>query len=95
MEAEPELGRRRGLGCRLARGLVCGRVGERDRQQKLLSLTEEGRALEQALFEDLRRNMAGSYPAAGDTAVTGYWILMQHLMRGEAREQFRRLHSRQ
>ncbi len=77
------------------RGLVCGRVGERDRRQKLLSLTDEGRALEHALFEELRRNMANAYQAAGETAVTGYWIVMQHLMRGEAREQFRRLHSRQ
>ena len=77
------------------RGLVCGRVGERDRRQKLLSLTDEGRALEHALFEELRRNMANAYQAAGETAVTGYWIVMQHLMRGEARDQFRRLHSRQ
>ena len=52
-------------------------------------------ASENALFEDLRRNMANAYQAAGETAVTGYWIVMQQLMRGEAREQFRRLHSRQ
>ena len=77
------------------RGLVCGRVGERDRRQKLLSLTDKGRALENALFEHLRSNMANAYQAAGETAVTGYWIVMQQLMRGEAREQFRRLHSRQ
>jgi DNA-binding MarR family transcriptional regulator len=77
------------------RGLVCGRVGERDRRQKLLSLTDEGRTLENALFEDLRRNMANAYSAAGESAVTGYWVVMQHLMRSEARTQFGRLHSRQ
>ncbi|KKI19764.1 MarR family transcriptional regulator [Sphingomonas sp. 179-I 2A4 NHS] len=77
------------------RGLVSGRVGERDRRQKLLSLTDKGRALENALFEHLRSNMANAYQAAGETAVTGYWIVMQQLMRAEAREQFRRLHSRQ
>ena len=63
--------------------------------ETLLSLTDEGRALEHALFEELRRNMANAYQAAGETAVTGYWIVMQQLMRAEAREQFRRLHSRQ
>lgn len=39
----------------------CGRVGERNRRQKLRSLTEEGRALAQALFEDLRPNLANAY----------------------------------
>jgi DNA-binding MarR family transcriptional regulator len=77
----------------LNRGLITTRAGERDRRQKLLTLTKDGCALELALFEDLKRNMSRAYQDAGEAAVTGYWVLMQHLMRDDAREQFCRLHE--
>lgn len=75
------------------RGLIDARPGTRDRRQRLLTLTREGQDLETGLFEDLRRNMARAYQEAGEGAVAGYWMLMQHLMHDDARDQFSRLQS--
>ena len=76
------------------RGLIVARTGTQDRRRRLLALTPEGQELEANLFNDLKRNMARAYHEAGETAVTGYWILMQHLMNGEARDQFSQLQGR-
>jgi DNA-binding MarR family transcriptional regulator len=73
-------------------GLLTQRPGERDRRQRLLTLTDAGAELEMALFTDLRHNMAQAYAAAGGQAVAGYWVVMQNLMGEEARAQFARLH---
>lgn len=69
-------------------GLIEGRTGERDRRTRLLFLTEEGAVLEHQLFEQLHANMARAYAAAGETAVNGYWVLMQHLMDENAHGHF-------
>ena len=47
------------------RGLVETRAGERDRRQRLLRLTEAGRAMESDLFEGVRQRMAAAYAQAG------------------------------
>lgn len=78
----------------IERGLIVARPGTQDRRRRLLALTPEGQKLEANLFDDLKRNMARAYHEAGETAVTGYWILMQHLMNGEARDQFSQLQGR-
>jgi hypothetical protein len=55
----------------------------------LLKLTPEGAKLEKAIFDDLHDNVVRAYRAAGSEAVTGLWIVLQHLMGEEARVQFR------
>lgn len=69
-------------------GLIERRAGEQDRRQRLLFLSPLGAELEHSLFAELRQNMSRAYTAAGEDAVAGYWVVMQHLMSQEARDQF-------
>ena len=69
------------------RDLVCMRAGDFDRRQRLLRLTEQGIALETALFEEQRDRMAKAYSYAGQEAVAGYWAVMEALIPAEARAQ--------
>ena len=62
------------------RDLVETRIGERDRRQRLLSLTAEGAGLEQELFETLRQNWATAYARAGQSAVTGFWSVLEGMI---------------
>ncbi len=55
------------------RGLVETRPGDRDRRQRLLRLTEAGKALENELFEALRERLSAAYASAGQSAVSGFW----------------------
>lgn len=61
-------------------GLVEQAVGTLDRRQRLLRLTEDGRALEAELFEALRQRVAGAYAAAGQQAVSGFWAVLSGLI---------------
>ena len=70
------------------KNMIEARVGEKDRRNKLVYLTAIGYELEQVLFDELDENMARAYGAAGETAVEGYWTLMQHLMSSAAHENF-------
>ncbi|MEG3165981.1 helix-turn-helix domain-containing protein [Sphingomonas sp. PB2P19] len=65
-------------------GLIESRPGDRDRRQRLLRLTPAGAKLEKDLFIVLHENMARAYAASGGQAVAGYWVVMQHLMGGDA-----------
>ena len=71
----------------VVRDLVCMRAGDVDRRQRLLRLTEQGIALETALFEEQRDRMAKAYSYAGQEAVAGYWAVMEALIPAEARAQ--------
>lgn len=62
------------------RGLVETRAGERDRRQRLLTLTEAGRKLESDLFEVGRQRMSQAYAQAGQQAVTGFWAVLEGLV---------------
>ena len=68
------------------RALVTQRVGERDRRQRHLHLTEGGRALETQLFDCLRHSMADAYTAAGQQAVGGFWQVLTGLIQPGDRE---------
>lgn len=61
------------------RGLVEIRVGREDRRQRLLRLTEAGRALDAELFEALRGRLAAAYAKAGQQAVGGFWAVLEGL----------------
>lgn len=65
------------------RGLVETRAGERDRRQRLLSLTASGAALEAELFAALREKLSHAYSRAGQNAVTGFWSVLEGLIPAE------------
>lgn len=67
------------------RDLVTTRVGEHDRRQKLLRLTEAGCALESDVFEQLREGLSVAYTTAGQDAVTGFWHVLEGLIPVEER----------
>lgn len=62
------------------RGLVQARVGDRDRRQRLLRLSEAGYALDNELFNASRDIMAGAYAQAGQQAVSGFWAVLEGLI---------------
>lgn len=62
------------------RGLVENRPGAVDRRQKLLRLTPAGVDLEARLFGSLREKMAHAYGNAGQSAVTGFWQVLEGLI---------------
>lgn len=72
----------------IGKALMEQRPGDRDRRQRLLQLTAAGSELERALFDELHDNVARAYAASGADAVGGFWVVMQHLMGAEGREQF-------
>lgn len=73
------------------RRLVETRPGERDRRQRLLSLTAEGTALENELFEAARKRMAHAYAQAGQHAVSGFWAVLEGLIPADDLPQVRQL----
>ena len=68
------------------RNLVITESGKIDRRQKLLRLTEDGRALENELFGQLRARLSAAYVAAGQEAVTGFWHVLEGLVPEEDRK---------
>jgi DNA-binding MarR family transcriptional regulator len=56
----------------VAKGLIARQPNARDRRQRLLELTNDGRNLEEALHGRLRRRLARAYRAAGAEAVAGH-----------------------
>ena len=62
------------------RGLVETRPGERDRRQRLLSLTAAGMQMESDLFDSIRVRMSAAYARAGQQAVTGYWSVLEGMI---------------
>ena len=66
-------------------GLVDSAPGRNDRRQRLLTLTETGRALERRLFERQRERLAAAYREAGGPAVDGFRRVMRGIMEPPAR----------
>lgn len=62
------------------RKLVQTRPGTSDRRQKLLRLTESGRALEARLFDGLSEKLSAAYGSAGQAAVSGFWQVLEGLI---------------
>ncbi|WOK38166.1 MarR family winged helix-turn-helix transcriptional regulator [Sphingomonas sp. C3-2] len=74
-----------------ARGLVEQRPGINDRRQRLLRLTPEGSALEQQLFNLLRERLSAAYGQAGQSAVAGFWQVLEGLIPLRERDRVARL----
>jgi DNA-binding MarR family transcriptional regulator len=72
------------LGAVVEQGYVAQAQGQEDRRQRLLTLTQSGRALERRLFERQRERLAAAYREAGAEAVDGFRGVMQGIMDEEA-----------
>ncbi len=68
------------LGQLVEQEYVAQEKGTRDRRQRLLHLTEKGRALERRLSAAQRTRIARAYGAAGGDAVNGFRAVMLSLM---------------
>ena len=69
-------------------GLVDSRVGQRDRRERHLYLTERGDALERELSYAQRARMRAAFREAGPTAVAGFREVLEHMMDPELRRHF-------
>lgn len=76
------------LGQLVAEGFVVQRPGPRDRRQRLLALTEKGRALERELTEAQRKRLARAFRLAGADAVAGFHTVLLNLVDDEHRGRF-------
>ncbi|NOR61615.1 MAG: MarR family transcriptional regulator [Rhodobacteraceae bacterium] len=72
-------------------GLVESRIGKRDRRQRNLHLTTEGKALEKELSNAQRQKMRKAYSAAGPEAVQGFRTVLNAMFEPEAAAQIKRL----
>ena len=61
-------------------GLVESHVGQKDRRQRHLFLTDDGKKLEQKLSDAQRQRMRSAYRAAGPDAVSGFRKVLEAMM---------------
>lgn len=76
------------LGQLVEEGYVRQTRGERDRRQRLLELTDKGRALERQLSAAQMEMVARAYRAAGAEAVEGFRTVLLGLINEEDRKRF-------
>lgn len=74
--------------------LVDSRVGQRDRRERHLFLTEAGQQLEAELSEAQRSRMRDAYRAAGPAAVQGFRTVLEAMMDREQRRQYEALREK-
>lgn len=67
-------------------GLVEQRVGEADRRQRLLFLTEAGAAFEERLSAPQRARLMRAFREAGPEAVDGFHTVLQRMMDADQRQ---------
>ncbi len=67
-------------------GLVDSRIGQQDRRQRNLFLTEAGITLERELSEAQRKRMRKAYSNAGVEAVQGFRTVLEHMIDSNLRE---------
>ena len=72
----------------IADGLVESRVGNRDKRERHLSLTEKGKALERELSDAQRARMRAAFRAAGPDAVAGFKLVLEHMMEPRLRQRY-------
>lgn len=67
-------------------GLVEQKIGEADRRQRLLYLTEQGAAFEERLSAPQRARLTRAFREAGPSAVAGFRQVMELMMDADDRE---------
>lgn len=75
-------------------GLVESRVGERDKRERNLFLTETGEALEAELSEAQRTRMRAAFRAAGPESVAGFKQVLEAMMDPDQKRQYKSLMER-
>ena len=75
----------------IAEGLVESRVGNVDKRERHLYLTEDGRALESRLSDAQRARMRAAYRVAGPEAVAGFRQVLEAMMDTDMRRAYVRL----
>ena len=75
-------------------GLVVSTVGEADRRERNLRLTEAGETLEAMLSEAQRNRMRGAYRQAGPEAVAGFRKVLEAMMDEDQRRHYEALKAR-
>ena len=76
------------LGQLVREGFIVQKTGTADRRQRLLQLTDKGRALEAELTSEQRARIAAAFKAAGGPAVDGFRTVMLGIMDPSARARF-------
>jgi len=69
-------------------GLVESRVGETDKRERNLFLTEDGDILERKLSDAQRARMRAAYRSAGPEAVAGFRTVLEAMMEPELRRKY-------
>lgn len=72
-------------------GLVESRVGQTDKRERHLFVTDKGRDLEQTLSDAQRSRMRAAYRDAGPDAVAGFRRVLEAMMDPEMRRAYARL----
>jgi DNA-binding MarR family transcriptional regulator len=72
-------------------GLVEARVGDKDRRERHLYLTDEGALLEQTLSDAQRARMRAAFRDAGPEAVAGFRTVLEAMMNDNLRHQYQSL----
>ena len=72
----------------IADGLVSSTVGQRDKRERHLHLTDKGAALERSLSDAQRDRMRSAYRAAGPAAVAGFRQVLEAMMDDEMRHHY-------
>jgi DNA-binding MarR family transcriptional regulator len=72
-------------------GFVESRVGTSDRRERNLYLTEDGTALEHRLSDSQRARMRAAFRKAGPEDVAGFRRVLEAMMEGEMKRQYRSL----
>jgi DNA-binding MarR family transcriptional regulator len=72
-------------------GLVESRVGEQDKRERHLFLTDNGASLERELSDAQRQRMRAAYRQAGPEAVAGFRQVLEAMMDGEQKRQYQSL----
>ena len=72
-------------------GLVESRIGQTDRRERHLYLTEDGKALERRLSDAQRVRMRSAFRNAGPEAVAGFRTVLEEMMDPEMRRHYRAL----
>ncbi len=72
-------------------GLVEARVGDKDRRERHLYLTDEGALLEQTLSDAQRARMRAAFRDAAPAAVAGFRTVLEATMNDNQRHQYQSL----
>ena len=75
-------------------GLVESRVGNSDKRERHLYLTEAGAALERKLSDAQRSRMRAAYRAAGPQSVAGFRRVLEAMMDPEMRRRYHAIRER-